>query len=339
MIRSRTRAILVAGLIVGLAGLAGPAAAAAPANDEPGGAIPLQLDTPLDFDSSEATAGAADPTSCDGSHGSFDGPYFSSVWFSYTAKASDRALFLSPPTMQGGPDQFLAITFVFEQTAGGLELVDCTAFGNEVSWTPTKGTTYLIMEAGLSSAVTGEPDISDRGGHGTLFLSRSPSLDHYRWSDQWSYDDCGFPVEVDATFSGTFRLLDGRAGNPTPYYFDNYEAHFVTRNPANGKWFREDAQGLYRDLRITNVAGTVYEFQAIEVGRPYVLTDMNGQKVYFDRGHLRTTFQVDTKGDADLSNDEYVEDSWALLADNGSHPFFYFDGDWCADIVVPLLGD
>jgi len=45
------------------------------------------------------------------------------------------------------------------------------------------------------------------------------------------------------------------------------------------------------------------------------------------------------KGDADLSNDEYVEDSWALLADNGSHPFFYFEGDWCADIVVPLLGD
>jgi hypothetical protein len=338
MIRSRVKAIVVAGLIVGLAGIAGPVAAAAPANDEPDGAIPLRLDTPLDFDSSEATAAAADPTGCDGSHGTFDGPFFASVWFSYTAKANDRALFLSAPTMQGEPDQHLGITFVFAKTAGGLELVDCTADGNEISWTPTKGTTYLIMEAGLSSAVTGEPDVSDRGGHGTLFLARSASLDHYRWSDQWTYDDCGLPVEAEGTFEGTFRLLD-RAGDSTPYYFDNYNAQVVTRNPANGKWFREEAQGMYRDLSITKIAGTVYQFEAFEVGQPYVLTDMNGQKVYFDRGHLRTTFQVDTKGDTDLSNDEYVEDSWALLADNGSHPFFYFDGDWCADIVVPLLGD
>jgi hypothetical protein len=64
---------------------------------------------------------------------------------------------------------------------------------------------------------------------------------------------------------------------------------------------------------------------------------MNGNKVFFDRGRLLTTFQVDTKGDGDLSNDEFIDGSWQLLADNGAHPFFHFDGEWC-DIVQDLLG-
>ena len=96
---------------------------------------------------------------------------------------------------------------------------------------------------------------------------------------------------------------------------------------------------MYRDLKITNVEGTIYTFVAQETGRPYSLTDMDGNKVFFDRGRLLTTFQVDTKGDDDLSNDEFIEGSWALLAENGSHPgfFFDFDGDLC-DIVNDLLG-
>jgi hypothetical protein len=76
---------------------------------------------------------------------------------------------------------------------------------------------------------------------------------------------------------------------------------------------------------------------AQETGRPYSLTDMNGNRVFFDRGRLLTTFQVDTKGDDDLSNDEFIEGSWQLLADNGGRPGFHFDGEWC-DIVQDLLG-
>ena len=74
-----------------------------------------------------------------------------------------------------------------------------------------------------------------------------------------------------------------------------------------------------------------------ETGRPYTLTDMNGNKVFFDRGRLLTTFQVDTKGDDDLSNDEFIEGSFQLLADNGAHPMWHFDGEWC-DVITPLIG-
>jgi hypothetical protein len=315
---------------------AGIVLAAAPANDEAASATRLTLGVPLEFNSSDATEAASDPTDCNGSHGPWPGPYFASVWFSFTAGSAGQ-LNLSAPTMQGDPNQFLAISFVYLKTASGLSLVDCTAFGNDASWPAKKGATYLIMEAGLSSTVTDEPDFSDRGGHGTITITRSSNANHYSYVDFFTYEDCGFPVDVSVHGNGQFRLRPGRHGDPTPYLFDNYEWHIVSTNPANGKWFREDGNGLYRDLHITQVEGTVYTFVAQETGRPYSLTAMDGTKVFVDRGRLLTTFQVDTKGDDDLGNDEFIEGSWALLDENGSHPGFFFDGDFC-EIVQDLIG-
>lgn len=317
-------------LSAGTAVAAGP-----PANDSVASATPLALGVSREFDSSDATMAATDPTDCNGSRGSWSGPYFASVWLSFTARSAGQ-LNLSSPTMQGHPDDFLAISFVYLKTGSGLELIDCTAYGNDASWSAVPGATYLIMEAGLASAVTGEPEFSDRGGHGTITITRTANEAQYSWVDQFAYDDCGFLVTGSGYGSGTFRLPT-RGSNPTPYYFDRYEWHFTTTNPANGKWFREDGWGLYRDLRITQAEGTIYTFQAQTTGRPYTLTDMDGNKVYFDRGRLLTTFQVDTKGDQDLSNDEFIEGSWSLLAENGAHPFFYFDSDWC-ELVQDLIG-
>ena len=56
-------------------------AAAAPGNDLVSGATPLALDVPVEFNSAEATTSASDPTDCDGSHGSWPGPYYASVGF------------------------------------------------------------------------------------------------------------------------------------------------------------------------------------------------------------------------------------------------------------------
>ena len=336
-VRPRRHRLSVLLAVLSLVASVGSAAAAAPSNDEIAGATPLTLGVPVEFDSTEATAAATDPTDCDGSHGSFPGPYFASVWFSITAKNAGQ-LNLSAPTMQGDPDQFLAISFVYEQTSSGLVLIDCTAFGNDVSWAAKKGVTYLIMEAGLSSEVTGDTEFSDRGGTGTVTVTRSSNAAHYTFVDFFSYEDCGFLVEVTVEGGGQFRLRPGHHGDATPYYFDNYEYHAIHTNPENGLWFREDGNGLYRDLKITNVEGTIYTFVAQETGRPYSLTAMDGTKVLVDRGRLLTTFQVDTKGDDDLSNDEFIEGSWSLLAENGSHPgFFLEEGEFC-EIVQELIG-
>jgi hypothetical protein len=135
------RIMLVGGVSALLVG-ALPVAAAVPTNDESSGAIALTAGVSVEFDSSDATEAGSDPTSCDGSHGEFPGPYFGSVWFSYTATNRDRHLVLNAPTMQGHPDDFLAISFVYALGAGGARtLVDCTAYGNDAEWDAVPGTT------------------------------------------------------------------------------------------------------------------------------------------------------------------------------------------------------
>jgi hypothetical protein len=164
-------------------------------------------------------------------------------------------------------------------------------------------------------------------------VSAAPLVhEHYSGTDSFDFDDCGFTIHDDVVFNGLFMLKAGKHGDPTPRLSDNYEAH--ERLSANGKFLTIDHNGLYKDLHVTHIEGTIYEFVAMEVGRPFTLRDMNGKVVLKDRGRLLTTFRVDTLGDSDLDNDVFVDGSFSLLRDSGSHPAFYLD--FC-EIVVPLL--
>lgn len=158
--------------------------------------------------------------------------------------------------------------------------------------------------------------------------------EHYSGSDSFDFDDCGFTVHEDVTFEGTFMLKAPRADGAPPRLFDNYEVHETLS--ANGRTLTIDHQGLYKDLQITLVGGTVYQFVAMEAGQPFVVRDQDGNVLIRDRGVLKSTFQVDTHGDTDLDNDEFVEDSFSLLADNGRHPGFYLD--FCQLLEEYFLG-
>ena len=158
----------------------------------------------------------------------------------------------------------------------------------------------------------------------------------YSWEDAGAWDDCGIPLTFEAHGRGLFMLKMGRAGDPTPYLSDNYEWHWINRNPANGKWFAEDGNGLYKDARIVNVEGTLYSFEAIEVGRPYVITSMDGDRVLWDRGLLRYQFDVDTQGDSDLDNDEHL--TFQLIAEHSAHPIWHQTFEEYCELVLDLVG-
>jgi hypothetical protein len=159
--------------------------------------------------------------------------------------------------------------------------------------------------------------------------------EHYSGTDSGSFDSCGFQIDFSTTFGGVFMLKDGRRGDATPYVFDNYSYDDVFTNPATGAWFTRHGEGLYKDLHIVNVDGTVYRFESIEVGQPFVIRDSDGNVVVRDRGLLRSGFTVDTLGDDNLDNDVFVDGSFELLADNGKHPGFYMD--FC-EIAAELIG-
>lgn len=158
--------------------------------------------------------------------------------------------------------------------------------------------------------------------------------EHYSGSESFEFDDCGFTVHGEVTFEGTFMLKAPRADGAPPYLFDNYEAHETLT--ANGRTLTIDHQGLYKDLRITLVEGTVYQFVAMEAGQPFVMRDGDGNILFRDRGVLKSTFQVDTQGDLDLENDVFIEGSFELLADHGRHPGFYID--FCQVLEDYFLG-
>lgn len=158
--------------------------------------------------------------------------------------------------------------------------------------------------------------------------------EHYSGTDSFDFDDCGFVIHDEVTFEGVFMLKAPRDPGAPPYLFDNYDNHETMT--ANGRTLTIDHQGLYKDLHITLVEGTTYQFVAMEAGQPFVVRDGDGNVLLRDRGVLRTTFQVDTMGDTDLDNDVFIDGSFSLLADHGRHPGFYIDG--CALLTDYFLG-
>jgi len=157
----------------------------------------------------------------------------------------------------------------------------------------------------------------------------------YSGTDSFDFDDCGFVVHNEVTFDGVFMLKAPReGGGAPPYLFDNY--HALETLTANGRTLTIEHQGMYKDLHITLVEGTVYEFVAMEAGQPFVVRDEDGHILIRDRGVLKTRFQVDTLGDTDLDNDVFIEGSFSLLADNGRHPGFYLD--YCDILEEYFLG-
>ncbi len=157
--------------------------------------------------------------------------------------------------------------------------------------------------------------------------------ENYSGVDSFDFDDCGLLVHEEVSFSGLFMLKAPTKPGAPPRYFDNYEVHEVLT--ANGRTMTVDHNGLYKDLHATLVSGTTYRFVAQESGQPFVARDDTGAVLFHDRGVLKTTFLVDTQGDNDLDNDVFVDGSFELLADHGSHPAFYVD--FC-EVIADYFG-
>ena len=145
MFRGRGRlraglALLGAMLLAGAA--VGPVFAAAPGNDDIGGATVIGAIPYTDgpYDTTEATSGAGDPPFCYGG----DLGDSATVWYSYTADAS---ALLQADTIGSDYDTTLYVGTPDGQ--GGISVINCNddAFGlqSAVAWDAVEGTTYLFV--------------------------------------------------------------------------------------------------------------------------------------------------------------------------------------------------
>jgi hypothetical protein len=85
-----------------------------------------------------------------------------------------------------------------------------------------------------------------------VVLGASPALatvvdsGHYTAAYSFSYDDCGFVVNVDGTASGHFRIREGKGKDATAFFVnDNFSYAETHTNPATGAFFTVTGNGVF----------------------------------------------------------------------------------------------
>jgi hypothetical protein len=157
--------------------------------------------------------------------------------------------------------------------------------------------------------------------------------EHYSGTDSFSFDDCGFTLEVQSEFFGHALLRVDKTGQAF-LVKDKFWYRDVVTNPETGRWFVVQGNGLFHEIKATQISGTVYEFEAIEAGQPFAIVDSAGRVVVRDRGVIRHTYLFDTLGDS-MPGGEFIEETGTVV--HGPHPGFADDFPFC-EIAAELTG-
>lgn len=158
---------------------------------------------------------------------------------------------------------------------------------------------------------------------------------HYEFQYAFSYDDCGFPVEVEGEASGHFRLREGKGAEAGTFFLkDSFSYREVHTNLDTGLSFVQRGHGVFNEVQATPLGGTIFEFEAVEAGQPFVIEDSAGNVVVRDRGALRHRIVFDTLGD-DEPGGLVLEELDSSV--HGPHPGFADDFPFC-EIAAELTG-
>ena len=183
--------------------------------------------------------------------------------------------------------------------------------------------TLLITATAVAGVVLGGPAASatvvDRG--------------HYGGPYSYSYDDCGFPIDVVGSDSGHFRVRAGKGKQATAFFVnDNYSFRETQTNAETGEFVTVVANAIFNEVKAKPLGGNLFEFTAVEAGQPVAIYDSSGRLVARDRGSIHHRAIFDTLGD-DVIGAVLVEDLEPQV--HGPHPVF--ESGFCA-IIEPLIG-
>jgi hypothetical protein len=147
--------------------------------------------------------------------------------------------------------------------------------------------------------------------------------DHYSDDYGFSFDDCGFWIDVDGHATGIAQIRVGK-GDLTSAFFlhDNYAFSETWTRRDTGDTFTVRGNGLFQETTATHVEGTVFEFTSINAGQPFTAWDSDGNLIFRDRGVIRQVLQFDTLGD-DVPGGEFVAD--ISFSVHGPHPGLEFN--------------
>ncbi|MEA2607022.1 MAG: hypothetical protein QOI00_1779 [Chloroflexota bacterium] len=147
--------------------------------------------------------------------------------------------------------------------------------------------------------------------------------DHYSDDYGFSFDDCGFWIDVSGHDQGIAQLRVGKGDLATAFFLhDNYEFLETWTRRDTGDHFTIEGNGLFQETKATPVEGTIFAFTSINAGQPFVVRDSDGNLVGRDRGVIRQVLEFDTLGD-DVPGGQFVAD--VSFSVSGPHPGLDFD--------------
>ena len=162
-------------------------------------------------------------------------------------------------------------------------------------------------------------------------------VEHVHYSDSFSddFEACGFAIHSEGSASGNARIRAGKHELATAFFaLDNYEYSDTWTNTANGRTLTIWGNAIIRDVTARHVEGSIFKFTTVESGRPFNLSDGDGNVVLRDRGAIRSTYLFDTEGD-DRRGRQFLEE--LALRVSGPHPGFDMpEEEFCA-LITPLL--
>jgi hypothetical protein len=150
-------------------------------------------------------------------------------------------------------------------------------------------------------------------------------IEHEHYSDEYafSFDDCGFWIDVEGKAEGVAHFRVGKGGLASAFFLhDNYSFVETSTRRDTGDFFTATGNGVFHETKATHVEGTIFEFTSINAGNPFSVWDSNGNLVLRDRGVVRQVLQFDTLGD-DVPGGEFIKD--VSFSVHGPHPGIEFD--------------
>jgi len=150
--------------------------------------------------------------------------------------------------------------------------------------------------------------------------------DHYSDDYAFSFDDCGFWIDVAGHVDGVAHIRVGKGDLTTAFFLhDKFSFLETWTRRDTGDSFTLGGNGLFQETRATHVEGTIFEFTSVLAGQPFIVWDSDGNLILRDRGVITQVLQFDTLGD-DVPGGEFVAD--VSFSVHGPHAGL--DVDLCA---------
>jgi hypothetical protein len=161
-------------------------------------------------------------------------------------------------------------------------------------------------------------------------------IDSGTFSGTDSGTECGIYAR-ESTFSGWFILKDATpATDGQFFYFENRVGYAdVITNSETGAFFTVTGSSLFKESHARLIEGSLFTYNTIEAGQPFVVTDMSGTVVLRDVGLIEVSYVFDSLGDGAPGGSQLEEPQLVRVA--GPHPGFEDTFDFCA-LADELIG-